>query len=61
MSRRPARCTQADITRALKAVVQSGADMAVEITVEGAIRIARNTGVSKLAEVPVEDDRIVVL
>ena len=61
MSRRPARCTQADIHRALKAVVQAGADMVVEITVEEAIRIARNTCVSKLVAVPIEDDGIVVL
>ena len=54
MSRRPARCTQADITRALKAVMQSGADMVVELTVEGVIRIAPNTGVSKPRSAPVE-------
>ncbi len=55
MSRRPARCTQADINRALKAVVQLGTDMVVEITAEGAIRIARNTGVSKPGTVLVEE------
>jgi hypothetical protein len=54
MSRRPARFTQADLHRALKAAVQSGADMVVEITTEGAIRIGRNTGVSIQAPAPVE-------
>jgi hypothetical protein len=54
MSRRPARCTQADINRALKAVVQSGADMVVEVTADGAIRISRNTAVPRSTPVPVE-------
>jgi hypothetical protein len=39
MSRRPARFTQADIARAIKAVEQVGARMAVEITLDGTIRI----------------------
>jgi hypothetical protein len=54
MSRRPARFTQADIHRALKAVVQSGADMAIEITAEGSIRIARNSDVSRLDPAPIK-------
>jgi hypothetical protein len=54
MSRRPARFTQADIRRALQAVVQSGADMVVEITIEGSIRIARNQRDSGLDPPPVE-------
>ena len=54
MSRCPARCSQADIARALKAVVQSGADMVIEITNEGAIRIARNHGASKADPPPLE-------
>ena len=40
MSRRPARCTQADIHRAVSAVQQSGAAMCVEILPDGTIRIA---------------------
>jgi hypothetical protein len=39
MSRRPARCTQADIARAIKAVEQTHARMAVEILPDGTIRI----------------------
>src|ERR1019366_6648153 len=39
MSRRPARCTQADIRRAIKAVEQAGASMAVEILPDGTIRL----------------------
>jgi hypothetical protein len=39
MPRRPARFTQADIARALRAVGQTGARVAVEITPDGTIRI----------------------
>jgi hypothetical protein len=39
MSRRPARFTQADIARAIKAVEKTGAKMAVEIAPDGTIRI----------------------
>lgn len=39
MSRRPARFTQADVARAIKAVEQTGARMAVEIGPDGTIRI----------------------
>lgn len=39
MSRRPARVTQADIHRAIKAVEQAGARMAMEIRPDGIIRI----------------------
>lgn len=37
MSRRPARCTQADIKRAIKAARDVGATVAVKIDQEGAI------------------------
>jgi hypothetical protein len=40
MSRRPARCTQADIKRAIKAAAEAGPNMAVEILTDGTIRIA---------------------
>jgi hypothetical protein len=40
MSRRAARCTQADIHRAIKAVEQAGARMAVEILPDGTIRLS---------------------
>jgi hypothetical protein len=39
MSRRPARATQADISRALRAGAQAGAQIAVEIMPDGRIRI----------------------
>lgn len=39
MSRRPARFTQADIARAINAVKQTGVSMAVEISLDGTIRL----------------------
>jgi hypothetical protein len=39
MSRTPARFTQADVARAIRAVEQTGARMAVEIDPSGTIRI----------------------
>lgn len=36
---RPARVTQADIARALRAVAQTGVSMAVEVAKDGTIRI----------------------
>jgi DNA-binding XRE family transcriptional regulator len=39
MSRRAARFTQADIARAIGAIEQTGANMAVEIGKDGTIRI----------------------
>jgi hypothetical protein len=41
MSRRPARVTQADIARAIRAVEQTGANMVIEITADGVIRLVR--------------------
>lgn len=42
MSRTPARCTQADIARAIRAVEQAGGDgWAVEVLPDGTIRIGR--------------------
>lgn len=40
MSRKPARVTQADIARVIRAIRQEKADMAVEIRPDGTIRIA---------------------
>ena len=40
MSRRPARATQAEIGRAIKAAAKAGPHMAVEILPDGVIRIA---------------------
>jgi hypothetical protein len=39
MSRVPARVTQADIARAIRAIAQTGARMAVEIDTDGTIRL----------------------
>lgn len=39
MSRTPARVTQADIARALRAIKQTGAAMSVEIAPNGTIRL----------------------
>lgn len=39
MPRTPAKVTQADIARALRAIKQTGADMAVEVAADGTIRI----------------------
>lgn len=39
MSRRPARCTQADLRRAIKAAEQAGGHSAVEVLPDGTIRI----------------------
>ena len=58
MSRRPARCTQADIARAIKAVAQTGARMAVEIATDGTIRIVpanQNTKAENVAR-PVDEE-----
>jgi hypothetical protein len=54
MSRRPARCTQADITRALKAAERHSPDMAVEVTPDGTIRIVRNPAIPAPSSWPVE-------
>jgi hypothetical protein len=43
MSRRPARCTQADIKRAIKAAEAAGAHMAVDILPDGTIRLTPTT------------------
>jgi len=65
MGRKAASFTQAELHRAIKAVVQSGADMAVEITKDGTIRIARNLGVSASSvgtfEAPVAPRRPIAL
>lgn len=39
MSRRPARFTQADIARAIRAVKKERAHMAVEVATDGTIRV----------------------
>jgi hypothetical protein len=58
MSRTPARCTQADLARSIRAAKQAGAS-AVELLPDGTIRI-RLEGGEWPAE-PVEPDREIVL
>jgi hypothetical protein len=61
VSRRPARFTQADIARAIRAVRQAGAGMAVEVLPNGIIRISpQESGISPDSP-PVEPDKPMVL
>jgi hypothetical protein len=39
MSRRPSRCTEADLKRALRAAKAAGTDVAVEVLPNGTIRL----------------------
>lgn len=41
MTRRAARCTQADLDRAMKAAERAGADFVVDILPDGTIRLSR--------------------
>jgi hypothetical protein len=61
MSQAPARFTQAEVHRAIKAVRQSGADMVVEITADGTIRIAPNLAVSNRVPAAVQNSRNIML
>ena len=57
MSRTPARFTQADIARALRAVAQTGrTDLAVEIGQDGIIRIVPETPKPKIDELDREKE-----
>lgn len=58
MSRRPARCTQADLRRATAVAKEMG--MAVEVAPDGTIRIVPAKAVDNLA-LPVEGGRRIVL
>jgi hypothetical protein len=58
MSRRPARCTQADIARAVR--VAKAENMAVEILTDGTIRIVPPEAVDK-SETRVQADEEIVL
>jgi hypothetical protein len=61
MSRTPARFTQADLARAIRAAKQCGAGV-VEIKADGTIRIAPSTESCPIAEPPrIEPERKVVL
>lgn len=46
MSRRPARCTEADIKRAIKAAKAAGTNMAVKIDPDGSIWLYPSTEIS---------------
>ena len=50
MTMRAARCSQADIARALRAAQQAGGGLAVEITPDGTIRIVPGSSPQKPAE-----------
>ena len=57
MSRTPARVTQADIARAIRAAVQSGAE-GVEVRPDGSILIRLSP---KTPDAPLDDDRVIPL
>ena len=59
MPRTAAKFTQADVARAIRAVQQTGSDMAVELRPDGVIRIFRTTETAKPE--PVEAEREIVL
>jgi hypothetical protein len=59
MSRTPARFTQADVTRSIRAAKQAGAGL-VELLPDGTIRISLLDG-SQMPAPPVEPDREIVL
>ena len=58
MSSRPARATQADIARAVRAVLQCGASGTIEIAKDGTIRVIVGQATS---EKPPERKREIVL
>lgn len=59
MSRRPARCTQADIKRAIAAAEQSGKPMAVDILPDGTIRLTPIRP-QEARNVPAEEEKVIV-
>jgi hypothetical protein len=62
MSRRPARVTQADVARAIRAVEQVDADRIIEIAPDGTIRILPAQGRRQApVDAPIDDERIVDL
>jgi hypothetical protein len=60
MSRTPARCTQADVARAIRAAQQCGAGV-VEITPEGIIRIVISPAKTSDAELKQIEPRLQVV
>lgn len=57
MSRTPARITQADIARAVRAVAQCGVSATIEVSRDGTLRVIVNDEPAK----PVERKREIVL
>jgi hypothetical protein len=58
---RPARFTVADLRRALKAAQHSGPEYAVEIAVDGTIRIVRTAAPGKPRPISIEAEDEIVL
>lgn len=56
MSRRPARCTQADIKRALSVAQKFGPDVAVDILPDGTIRLCKSRPAGERLETPADDE-----
>jgi len=54
VSRRPARFTQADMVRAIKAIQQAGACMAVEVALDGTLRVVP----AAQPQITVEQERV---
>ncbi len=61
MSRRPARVTQADVARAIRAADQCGSQRVVEITPDGTIRIVPFTGQAEIERRSLDDEKIIDL
>jgi hypothetical protein len=61
MSRRPARFTQADIYRAIKAIQQAGSDMVVEIVPDGTMRIVPSRLIKPVQAEGFDDEEIIKL
>jgi hypothetical protein len=57
VSRTPARITQADIARAVRAVAQCGVSATIEVSKDGTLRVIVNDETTK----PVERKREIVL
>lgn len=61
MSNRPARCSEAEIKRALRAVQATGMAMNVEILPDGTIRIAPTVEKSRFKSMPFDEDKVIPL
>lgn len=61
MSRRPARFTQADLTRAIRAITQAEAKMMVEVLPDGTMRISPAPSPANTAQASGEPERLITL